>query len=103
MENVMNKATAEAKEKLIDDFNAVVDEAEEVLKSATRDGAARSSALLSRLERNLRLAKERVTDLQGKAVERSKAAAKATDHYVHEHPWQAIGVALGLWIVIGLL
>ena len=60
-------------------------------------------ALLARLERNLRLAKERVSDLQGRAVERSKAAARATDHYVHEHPWQAIGVALGLGVVIGLL
>ncbi|MDQ1316092.1 MAG: hypothetical protein QG662_2201, partial [Pseudomonadota bacterium] len=34
---------------------------------------------------------------------RTKAAAKATDEYVHVHPWQAIGVAASVGVVIGLL
>jgi ElaB/YqjD/DUF883 family membrane-anchored ribosome-binding protein len=34
-------------------------------------------------------------------VEKAKAAAKATDTYVHENPWQAVGVAAGVGFLIG--
>jgi ElaB/YqjD/DUF883 family membrane-anchored ribosome-binding protein len=34
---------------------------------------------------------------------RTKDAARATDAYIHENPWQAIGVAAGVGLVVGLL
>ena len=37
------------------------------------------------------------------AVERAKAAATAADEYVHEKPWQVIGVVAALGLAIGLL
>jgi len=33
----------------------------------------------------------------------AKAATKATDAYVHENPWRAMGFAASVGIVIGLL
>ena len=36
-------------------------------------------------------------------VTKSKAAARATDDYVHDHPWKAVGVAAGVGLLIGLL
>ncbi|MDE2463375.1 MAG: DUF883 family protein, partial [Alphaproteobacteria bacterium] len=42
-------------------------------------------------------------DLQDAVVERSKAAAQATDDYVHDHPWKAIGMAAALGLAVGLL
>jgi len=40
-------------------------------------------------------------------VDKSRAAARATDEYVHENPWQSIGVAArvgaALGVVIGAL
>ena len=36
-------------------------------------------------------------------VERAKAAANATNGYVHENPWPSIGVAAGIAFVAGLL
>jgi ElaB/YqjD/DUF883 family membrane-anchored ribosome-binding protein len=29
--------------------------------------------------------------------------ARATDDYVHEHPWRAVGAAAGVGLIIGLL
>jgi ElaB/YqjD/DUF883 family membrane-anchored ribosome-binding protein len=29
--------------------------------------------------------------------------ARATDDYVHEHPWKSIGVAAGVGLLVGLL
>ena len=34
---------------------------------------------------------------------RAKAAGHATDEFVQEHPWQSIGIAAGLGLVVGLL
>jgi len=34
---------------------------------------------------------------------KTKAAAEATDAYVHENPWKVVGMAAGLGLVIGLL
>ena len=33
----------------------------------------------------------------------TKEAARATDEYVHEHPWQAVGAAAGVGFLIGML
>ena len=36
-------------------------------------------------------------------MDRAKDAARATDDYVHDNPWQAIGVAAVVGFVAGLL
>lgn len=94
---------SDSKEKLIDDFNGVVSEAEQLLRSVASESNDKTHELLDKLERNLRIAKERVVDFQDVAVEKTKAAARATDDYVHEHPWKSLGVAAALGVVVGLL
>ena len=56
-----------------------------------------------RLEQSLRTARERLTDLEEDVSRRLRAAGQATDAYVHEHPWQAVGVGAGLGLLVGLL
>ena len=51
--------------------------------------------LRSQVEARLLSAKLKLQELEGEAVDRAKAAARVTDDYVHDHPWQAIGVAAG--------
>jgi Mg/Co/Ni transporter MgtE len=36
-------------------------------------------------------------------VDITRDAARATDAYIHKNPWQAIGVAAGIGLVVGLL
>ena len=33
----------------------------------------------------------------------AKAAAKATDGYVHENPWKSVGIAAGVGLLLGML
>ena len=42
-------------------------------------------------------------ELQSAMMQKTKAAAQSTDHAVHEYPWAAVGVAVGLGLAIGLL
>ncbi|MDP2144750.1 MAG: DUF883 family protein [Gallionella sp.] len=100
----MNQSSYEAsKEQLIDDFKVVVADAEALLKATANQGGEQLIALRAKAESSLKVAKARMADAQAELLVRTKAAAKATDVYVHNNPWQAIGVAAGVGVVIGLL
>ena len=90
------------KRKLLADFNAVVHEADQLLTFISDEGGDKAEALRSRLERNLNAAKERLRDLEDAVMEKTRATARATDEYVHENPWQTIGVAAGLSVIFGV-
>ena len=93
----------EHRDELLNDFNKVVTETQGLLDSMTSATTEKTAALRASLEKRLKATKERLSELQEVAVERPTAAAKATDEYVHENPWQVIGVATGVGIVIGLM
>jgi ElaB/YqjD/DUF883 family membrane-anchored ribosome-binding protein len=92
-----------SREKLIDDFSAVLAEAEEMLKRASAETGDKARDLRSQVETKLLRAKLRLQELEGEAVDRAKAAARATDDYVHDNPWQAIGIAAAVGVAVGLL
>jgi len=91
------------KEQLIRDFKVVVADAEALLKATAGQGGEVVAAARAKAEESLANAKVKMSEAQAALVARSKAAAKATDEYVHVHPWQAIGVAASVGVVIGLL
>jgi ElaB/YqjD/DUF883 family membrane-anchored ribosome-binding protein len=91
------------KEKLISDFKVVVADAEALLKASAGQGGEALAAVRTRVEESLAAAKEKMSDAEAELLMKTKAAAKATDEYVHDHPWNAVGVAAGVGLLIGLL
>ena len=87
---------------LIEEFNAVVTQMEQMLKSVANSGGERAGALRFSVEQNLAVARDRLRDLQQAAAEKTQAAARAANDFAHRHPWQAIGVATGMGAVIGV-
>jgi len=92
-----------ARDKLVDEFSSVLSEAESLLDKASKETGDRARDLRSQVEARLLTAKLKLQELEGEAVDRAKAAARYTDDYVHDHPWQAIGVAAGVGFAVGLL
>lgn len=98
-----NPTPVQSQEKLVSAIRSEISDAEEML-SATADQAGEKIARLrSRIENRLREAKFRLIDAEEALIAKTKAAAYATDDYVHESPWIAIGVAAGVGVVAGLL
>jgi ElaB/YqjD/DUF883 family membrane-anchored ribosome-binding protein len=91
-----------ARDKLVQDFRAVIADTEELMKSAAAVGGEKATAWRAGVEQNLKAAKEKLAQLEQAAVEKSKAAARATDNYVHENPWQSIGVTAGVSVLVGI-
>jgi ElaB/YqjD/DUF883 family membrane-anchored ribosome-binding protein len=92
-----------ARDKLLHDFNEVVADTEQLLKAAAASGGEKTQALRSNVEHSLKAARERLLELEADAEKRARAAAKATDAYVHGHPWQSIAMAAGVSAVLGIV
>src|SRR6202171_2200560 len=88
---------------LVKDFGDVLAEAETLLKQAAAETGERASDLRSEVEAKLMAAKLKLSDLQDDAVDRAKAAARVTDDYVRDNPWQAIGAAAAVGFLVGVL
>jgi ElaB/YqjD/DUF883 family membrane-anchored ribosome-binding protein len=99
----MTDSNEQARSTIVDEFSAVLTEAEDMLKRAANETGDRAKDLRSQVEAKLLNAKLRLQEVQGQAVDRAKDTARAADDYVHDHPWQALGIAAAVGVVIGLL
>ncbi len=92
-----------SKEKLVEDFKVVVADAEELLRATASQTGEKVVAARQRIEESLGEARRRLAIVQAGIVEKSKQAARVTDEYVHDHPWQSIGVSAAIGFLVGLL
>ena len=90
-------------EKLMQDLKAVVNDPEELLKATAGDARERATMARVRAQESLRHAQARLSEMEQRLAERARAAAHATNQYVHENPWPSIGVAAGAGFIVGLL
>ncbi|MEQ1603160.1 MAG: DUF883 domain-containing protein [Methylophilaceae bacterium] len=90
-------------DQVISEFKDVVADAEALLKATANQGDSKIVELRANAEESLKVVKARLAEAQVALLARTREAAKATDTYVHENPWKAIGVAASFGLVIGLL
>jgi ElaB/YqjD/DUF883 family membrane-anchored ribosome-binding protein len=70
------------------------------LMAATADVAGEK---VGEARKRLAAALESAKDIAGRVRDRAVEGAKAADEAVREHPYQAIGIALGIGAIIGFL
>lgn len=99
----MSEMTVAHKEKLMNDLKVVIADAQELLKMTANEVGDKAVALRSRMQTRLDQAKAELARLQEVTVVKAKEVGQATDTYVRENPWQAVGVAAGAGFLIGLL
>ena len=92
-----------AKEKLIDSVKTSLNDAESLLREAARSPGDMSTELRERAMTSLKRTREALYEAQDAVFERGRKAARATDDYVHDNPWQAIGIAGVTGLLLGLL
>jgi len=91
--------TYEANQKLTSDIDLVLRDAEELLKATADAGSENVKEVRSRLA----LALESAKATYGRLKEKTVKAAQTTDHAIREHPYQSIGIACGVALLIGVL
>jgi ElaB/YqjD/DUF883 family membrane-anchored ribosome-binding protein len=100
-------AEAEAEQvtmgELMEDLRAVVDDAEEQVKATADQTGERIAAARGKAEETLKAAKARLDEQEAAVTAKTKAVAKATEDYVRDNPWKAMGIAAGAGFVLGIL
>jgi ElaB/YqjD/DUF883 family membrane-anchored ribosome-binding protein len=92
-----------SKEKLVTDLKVLVGDTEELLKATAGQAGEKIAVARERIQASLAVYKDKLLDAEQALREKTKEAARATDEYVHDHPWQAVGVAAGVGFLLGLL
>jgi ElaB/YqjD/DUF883 family membrane-anchored ribosome-binding protein len=99
MENRTASDIEESTERLLRDLQNVVRDGEELLRAGVQDLSEKGVAARERLAAALEVAKETRRRLEERAI----AGAKATDKLLREYPYQSLGAAFGMGLLIGVL
>ena len=91
------------RDKLLADVKTLMTDADDIVKAMASSTGEKASEMADKLRAKLRSAKEKMGDAQAIIADKTKAAALATDDYVHNNPWQAVGVAAGVGFLLGML
>ena len=91
------------KERLYGEFEAVVAETEQLLKSIAGASGDKAVALKASMEQGLADARERLARIREASLSQASAAARATDEYVHDNPWRAVGFVAAAGTLAGLI
>ena len=89
-------------ENLIGDFKALMADAEELIKATASHDDGPLGAIRSKALETLNSAKESLSSVEGTMTEKTKVVAERTDDFVHRTPWEAVGVAAGIGLLLGL-
>lgn len=97
------QAIVKSQERLVSAIRSEISDAEELLSATADQVGEKMAGLRERIQRRVREAKSRLADAEVLLVDKTRAAARATDDYVHESPWTAIGIAAGVGVLVGLM
>lgn len=89
-------------EQLVGDFKALMADAEALIKATAGQEDGVIGSIRSKALETLSSAKDTFSNAQGSVVDKAKVIAESTDEFVHRNPWEAVGVAAGLGLLIGL-
>lgn len=90
-------------EKLMGDLRTLISDAEELLKATTSQAGEKVAMARQRIEQSLLEGKKALAEAEKVVIERSKEYADIADDYIRENPWNAVGIAAGVGLILGLL
>lgn len=82
--------------KLAEDLRTLVEDAEQLLRASANAGSAEVQERAQATLRDLRARLSAVED-------QVRARAREVDSYVHDNPWQAVAIAGGIALLLGLI
>jgi ElaB/YqjD/DUF883 family membrane-anchored ribosome-binding protein len=96
-------ALARSKDDLLKDFQSLINEGESLLKSTTSLSGEALAQARDKFRDKLNDAKTQVAALSDAAQQKGRQVVGATESYVRANPWPAVGMAVGLGILVGAL
>lgn len=97
------RTTRNVEHEFIESVRESLDNAERLLREAADASGDKATELRERAMEALDRTRDGLHDAQDLVLERGRRAARATDDYIHDKPWQAVAAAGLAGLVIGAL
>ena len=85
------------------DLATVMRDAEALLKASSEQGGAKADEARAKIRESLQHAKERLLEAERAAIRHGEEAVAATETRIRDNPWQSVGFAAAVGLVIGVL
>lgn len=92
-----------ARERVVADLKALVRDSEDLLKATAGDVSEKAKEARQRVNAALDRAKSTCETLQEQTMATARDAAKEADAVVRQHPYESIGIAFGIGVLLGAL
>jgi ElaB/YqjD/DUF883 family membrane-anchored ribosome-binding protein len=89
--------------RLAQNVQTVLSDAQELMRLAAGEAGQGFKEARERLEVSTQAARKQLAAMQESAVQNAREASRATDSYVRENPWEAVGIGAALGVLVGLL
>jgi ElaB/YqjD/DUF883 family membrane-anchored ribosome-binding protein len=99
----MEDTKTTAQDKLIENVKTSLNAVEELLREAANTTGDRATELREHALASLKATRENLYEALDAVLAKGREAVKATDDFVHDNPWQAVGVAGVVGLLLGLL
>ncbi len=90
------------REKFVEDVKILTKDVQDLLKATASVVSEKASEARVKVEESLKVAQEKLVEVQEGVKAKGKEAAIVTDEYVRENPWNAVGIAAGVGFLLGL-
>jgi ElaB/YqjD/DUF883 family membrane-anchored ribosome-binding protein len=91
--------TTEANQRLVADIKLLARDAEELLRATAGEAGEKIKEVRQRVSNALESARATCENLQDQTAD----ALKSADETIREHPYETIGIAFGVGVILGIL
>ena len=92
-----------ARERVLADLKSLVRDSEDLLKATADDVSEKAKDARARVTAALARAKATCENLQEETAATARAAAKKADMMIRTHPYESIGAAFSIGLMMGVL
>ena len=97
------KNPVSSQDQLLEEFQALVRDTEQLLQHSASLAGEQAEELREQIRSSLGRARGTLHNAEAALQERGKAAIEATEGYVQTHPWQTLGIAAAIGLLLGML
>jgi len=101
-ENLVQAQSGMARERVLQDLKTLARDSEALLKVTAGDLSEKAKGARARVAEALERARATCAELQDQTLASAKAAAKRADVVIRNHPYESVGVAFGVGLLVGI-
>lgn len=91
------------RQKIAEDLRTLIADSEELLRLTASASGEQIDVLRARMRDRLEQGKAALAEASIVARGKYRVAADNADQYVHDNPWQSVGIGVGVGILLGVL